>query len=410
MHKAIENKGRGTKVVDDIFHSDATPTLIGQNRTYHRSISLNVKQHLNNKRRCMAMLLFEYLTGQKIPIIYTFPNAAYKITTDAHQTFDLFAQLHKPRDKLIAVTKALTTVFDSCSIDNLSTFLLRILQEQSNTMSEFTAYECDFGTIDKNDTYAKLLDKIRGCYDQCPCCLRPCDFDHTTRPGSKPGSEDSKHRCATGHALRAMNGYKFEETKEASLFMCERIPDDQLLIVGSIRKKWSQFKLDHSDWLFESLLNDEELTKLRGKFLRIWGVIGDALCETYDMKINASIEYFDEEIKDINVDSISFACDHFTEFGVAFDKVAECIARSKKDDSKYAIIFMTDGLGSNPDNELNTLNGSHGSLIKKFWTLSLGQKSVTVLEQINAKMNGTYFDVDDSSLLVEAYAEIARTL
>ncbi|CAF1044023.1 unnamed protein product [Didymodactylos carnosus] len=156
------------------------------------------------------------------------------------------AQLYKPDIKLMEITKAMTTVYHSCTIDNLSAFLHCVLQEKGAMLTEFGTQKCDFDTIDTQDTYARLLDKIRGCPDRCPWCQRPCDVDHTLIK-SNPGSESNKRRCATGHALRAMNGYKFEETDEASLFMCEQIKDGQTIVVGSLRKRWSQFKLDHRD-------------------------------------------------------------------------------------------------------------------------------------------------------------------
>ncbi|CAF4535173.1 unnamed protein product, partial [Didymodactylos carnosus] len=168
----------------------------------------------------------------------------------------MLAQQYKPGIKLTGITKAMTTVYHSCTIDNLSAFLQCVLQEKDAMLTEFDTQKCDFDTIDTQDTYARLLDKIRGCPDRCPWCQRPCDVDHTLIK-SNPGSESNKHRCATGHALRAMNGYKFEETDEASLFMCEQIKDDQTIVVGSLRKRWSQFKLDHRDWVFESLLKDD---------------------------------------------------------------------------------------------------------------------------------------------------------
>ncbi|CAF1101993.1 unnamed protein product, partial [Didymodactylos carnosus] len=77
--------------------------------------------------------------------------------------------------------------------------------------------------------------------------------------------------------------------------------------------------------------------------------------------------------------------------------------------SKYAIIFMSDGLAPFPEAELQTLVELHGNVIKKFWTLALGQSDMSILKRINEKMDGTFFNLADSSELVEAYAEIART-
>ncbi|CAF1671615.1 unnamed protein product, partial [Didymodactylos carnosus] len=85
----------------------------------------------------------------------------------------------------------------------------------------------------------------------------------------------------------------------------------------------------------------------------------------------AVTEYFDQEVKDVNVDSIAYHGGR-TDFSIAFAEVNQCITRSKTAASKYAIIFMSDGLAPFPEAELQTLVELHGNVIKKFWTLALG--------------------------------------
>ena len=456
MYNIIKDKGRALHLVNDIFQA-------------FENNSLNVDQNFNNKRRCIGSLLFSYLLGGKIPTLYTYSNNNYKLTAEAQQTFDLAVQQYKPNDKLIMIIKIMAKDYESYSVINLAGFLKRILEEKSKIMSEYDREPCDFKTIDTRDTYALLLDKVRGCPDRCPCCRRPCDADHT-KIKSNPGSKDNQHRCETGHVLRAMNGYKFEDTNEASLFMCEQIEDDQIIVVGSQRKQWSKFKLDHPDWIFESLLSDVELNKLHIKFLHIWQIIGPQLCEKFSMKFvthnapsdrlveeslhyillldssgsmngqawqnllravrvflqlrmerhmndritiitftsHANAIYFNQEIQNIDVNRIPYKGGN-TNFSSAFKEVNECIARSKTGDSKFAVVFMSDGQASYPETELNILSQSHGSILKRFWTLVLGSSQMNVLEQINQKMNGRFIYIRESSLLIEAYAEIART-
>jgi uncharacterized protein YegL len=177
----------------------------------------------------------------------------------------------------------MSTTYDRISIDNFAAFLQNLINGETNLLNELSELRHDFDTIDKQDTYGRLLDKIRGCPNLCPCCNRPCDVDHT-QIKSRPGSKDNQHRCTTGHSLRAMNGYKFEATDEASLLMCEHIKDDQIIIIGPQRIRWAQFKFNHNDWNFASKLNDEELAKLHGKFLTIWTKIGPQLCQKHNMK------------------------------------------------------------------------------------------------------------------------------
>ena len=98
------------------------------------------------------------------------------------------------------------------------------------------------------------------------------------------GDEDNRHSCQTGHQLRAMAGIKFDVSNEASLFQCEQMKDDQLIIVRGMKKKWSKFKKDHPDWDFGNSITPDDLFKLRGKFLHVWSRIGEKLCEKYQMK------------------------------------------------------------------------------------------------------------------------------
>ena len=112
-------------------------------------------------------------------------------------------------------------------------------------------------------------------------CLSLCMFIYIV---VNLGDENNSHACQTGHQLRAMAGTKFEITQEASLFQCEKMEDNNPIIVRGTKKKWSEFKKDHPDWDFGSANTPEELFKLRGKFLNVWSKIGRRLCEMYDMK------------------------------------------------------------------------------------------------------------------------------
>lgn len=368
----------------------------------------------------------------------------------------------------------MSEVYDRMSIDNLLGFLHYISKEKEKLLKEYDQIKCDFDSIDKQDTYARLLDKVRGCPNLCPCCKRPCDVDHT-QIRSRPGSEHNEHRCTTGHALRAMNGYKFEVTGEASLMMCEQINNNQIIVIDSQRIQWSQFKSDHSDWNFQSTMDDNELAKLHGKFLTLWAKIGQQLCDNYNMKYvlfntapestvayesfhwilvldssgsmagkpwkdlsealeqflsnrktlnttdritiitfsdTADFTYFNEEIGNIKVGSFDSPSGG-TDFHLPFMRVNECIQRfqtNNTNDMKHAIIFMTDGDAEYPNKELEKLFNEHGANIR-FWTLALGsgidEHAKMVVEQINHKMNGSYYTLAASSELSQTFAEIA---
>ena len=421
-----------------------------------------------NKKQCMAILLDAYFTGQAIPVTYTIDTNVYKLQENAFDVFRLAAEQFKPSEELSKMMKNMSSTLSRNPISNLVGFLQSLLNEREKILGDFDRLPCDFRAMDTRDTYRRLLDKVRGCRNVCPCCHRPCDVDHT-RIKSQPGSQDNEHRCLTGHALRAMNGYKFEETEEASLWTCEQIKDDQIVVVDNQRYLWSEFKSNHSHWKFESNFDRDDLDRLHGKFLLVWQKIGRNLCEKYNMKFVtnnvassprrqalhyilildgsasmhgqrwedliravqqflirrrelgvddrisiivfstiARIVYLNERLDRINVTKIE-CIGQGTNFAVAFRAVKECIDQSRTN-LQYAIVFMSDGEGVYPERELEQLRKTHAAVIKRFWTLSLGDSkpfTVDILEKINKKMNGSFYDVPASTDLIKAYVEVA---
>jgi uncharacterized protein YegL len=230
-----------------------------------------------------TILLHKYFTQQTIPTSFMINGKIYQLRNDALDAFQSLMQQRMPTSDLCNVTKEISSIYDKISIGNFVVFLEALLKEKNSIINDLNQFKSDFNSLDTEDTYARLLDKVRGCPDLCPCCKRPCDVDHTQLK-STPGSKYNEHRCRSGHTLRAMNGYKFEVTEEASLLMCEQIKDDQVIVIGPARYEWSQFKSDHADWIFESALNDDELNRLHGKFLTVWEKIGSKLCEKFQMK------------------------------------------------------------------------------------------------------------------------------
>ena len=61
--------------------------------------------------------------------------------------------------------------------------------------------------------------------------------------------------------------------------------DEDPIIVRGTKQKWSEFKEDHPTWDFGNSITQDELFKLRGKFLNVWGRIGDRLCKKYDKDV-----------------------------------------------------------------------------------------------------------------------------
>ncbi|CAF4056103.1 unnamed protein product [Rotaria sordida] len=252
MLDSVRHLDPPNKLIDEIFQSDA-------------SNALNINDELNDKNQCMVRVIYQYMAEQRIPLSLTVNRTTYHIREDAFKAFQSLIQQRRPSNELAKIIKKISSVFKNIPISNLIAFLEVLLTEREKILHDFNQIPCNFDHIDQHDTYARLLDKVRGCPDLCPCCRRPCDVDHT-QIKSNPGSLYNEHRCQSGHNLRAMNGYKFETTNEPSLLMCEQIKDDQILIIGPRRYQWLDFKRYHSDWIFESTLNDHELNRLHGNF------------------------------------------------------------------------------------------------------------------------------------------------
>ncbi|UJR09478.1 hypothetical protein I4U23_013716 [Adineta vaga] len=206
-----------------------------------------------------------------------------------------------------------------------------------------------FKSVAKRNTYEDLLDKVLGCSNLCPCCNRPCDVDHTQMQ-SKPGSMGNEHRCLSGHALRAMNGYKFEVTQEASLLTCDQIKNDYIVVVNQRRYQWSRFKMDHPDWLFDLPLNKMELNVVHKKFRTIWDKIGPQLCEAYGMKFVQHISERTCEQKIHEAYHFILLLDASASMGVVsrwdylMDAAKEFLDRRRelKTDDRFTIIVFSD--------------------------------------------------------------------
>ncbi|CAF1261072.1 unnamed protein product [Didymodactylos carnosus] len=127
-------------------------------------------------------------------------------------------------------------------------------------------------------------------------------------------------------------------------------------------------------------------------------------------------------MKDIDTKDIIWT-DSATAFGPAFQLVIDVIkinstaavesgivseAGQKDKNLQYIIVLMSDGEAEYPETELNSLS-TRNLQIKEFWTVALGLGQMSILEQINAKMDGTYKQLKDSCELFRVYAEIAQS-
>jgi GTPase Era involved in 16S rRNA processing len=166
---SLANEGSAAQFVDDIF--SASGGIAADN--------------LINKGQCMVLLLYAYLSADKIQpgTSYTVFNENYTLKTKGLQ---LFEKLPTPTQRLANLINGMKDTDNSnhnrttiASIKNLHFFLQSILDVKNMILETYDNIPATFETFDNGQNYNKLLDKVRGCTSKCPCCQRPCDVDHT---------------------------------------------------------------------------------------------------------------------------------------------------------------------------------------------------------------------------------------
>ncbi|CAF1479201.1 unnamed protein product, partial [Didymodactylos carnosus] len=169
MISSLANEGSPKRFVDDIFQSSDGCAA----------------ENLRNKGQCMVLLLYDYLSGNKIEAgtFYTVLNLNYTLNS---KVLRLFKKLPRPSQQLTTLIKGMRNVDDSndnrmaiTSIKIWHVFLQSIMDVKEIIVGTYDRSSATFAAYDKDEIYIKLLDEIRGCTSKCPHCQRPCDTDHS---------------------------------------------------------------------------------------------------------------------------------------------------------------------------------------------------------------------------------------
>ncbi|CAF4089736.1 unnamed protein product, partial [Rotaria sordida] len=162
MSSALSGEGSSVQFIDELFTSSAGVA----------------DENLKNKGQCMMLLLYAYLTLEKIELSmsYTVFDNVYTITSKGVKFFQNLAKPDAKLANLIGVTKTKSAV---TSIKSFQLFLGSILEVEPSIYKQYKSLPETFSSYDKDGSYIKLLDKARGCTASCPCCLRPCDAEHS---------------------------------------------------------------------------------------------------------------------------------------------------------------------------------------------------------------------------------------
>ena len=131
MLNAIKSAGAAATFVDSTFQSDV-------------GAKLSVNENLKNKKRCVVILVYAYLSGETIPHIVTTYGATYKLEPKVYDVFDRIAKHSPPSVQLIQVTKAMSDAYNTFSISNLPAFLEKIFNEKDTIMNYFNELSFSF--------------------------------------------------------------------------------------------------------------------------------------------------------------------------------------------------------------------------------------------------------------------------
>ena len=184
-----------------------------------------IYENFLNKKRCIALLIFNYLTEGNISKSFLVDGRTYHLRTDIYDSLLLLVHQRKPSAPLSILIKEMSNNYQSLSIGHPIIFFESLLEQKDNVLRSFYQLPNDFRQIDTENTFTYLLNRARGCTELCPYCRRPCDIDHI-QIGSLFSSHFIKHACETGHGFHAMTGRKYGESDEASLVICDQIHDD----------------------------------------------------------------------------------------------------------------------------------------------------------------------------------------
>ncbi|CAF1623994.1 unnamed protein product, partial [Didymodactylos carnosus] len=226
----------------------------------------------------MAKLFYCYLIGEQVLTEISTRNGSIYIVNDRWKT--LVDKFPKLSEEIKQIFRSLENTFETATISYFGFFLDKILSQQTKAEQEISNQMRSFIEETYQNIHEHLLNQIRGCGAQCPCCKRICDVDHHLELTSPIGQGKNRHRCQFGHQIRGMGGIRYEITGEASIAWCEIIKDDDPVTTTSnnIRQTWKAFKNANADWDFGDPRIRENLAP---PYAYIWTRIGKQLCDHY---------------------------------------------------------------------------------------------------------------------------------
>ena len=243
----------------------------------------SIYENFLNKKLCFVRVFFQYLTGSEIRQSFTIDRTAYTIKNDYYNDLVLFLKRRNPSTSLLTFNKEISDFYTSLIISHPKTFFNSLLEQKAMLIHFCRQLPSDFDSFDQEQIYNRVLKRVKGCSELCPCCNRPCDVNHNELL-SFWTEQLTKHACYNGHGLHAFTGKKFGKTKDASLWMCDLIEDGTNIVIDGTSHSWDLYQLLNSNWTFQSKLNEEKLQRSRSRWLRVWASLGEEICQQNGLK------------------------------------------------------------------------------------------------------------------------------
>ncbi len=237
----------------------------------------NIYPNLGDKKLCMATLIYQYLSEEFISTEISAKNGS-TYTVD-NKWREIITNITKQSKRLKDIFCSMKDTFETYSITYIHIFFEKILGKETEIKQAYQNYVNTLAEDSYCSTKNHLLDRIRGCQVQCPCCKRLCDVDHRLNGATPVGKGENRHQCQSGHQIRGMGGVRYEVTNEASTIWCEIIKDEDPIITSTGRRqKWVDFKISHADWDFgDPRIRETKKTP----YTYIWNKIGQELCQHF---------------------------------------------------------------------------------------------------------------------------------
>ena len=440
-----------------------------ENKRFKRASSCELNNTIYLKGIVSFCLVLDLICGIEVKSCYEVDNCLFELKGETKESFQCIKINldNKIKEIIIYISPMLRTI----SLNYIDVFLKNLYDLTDSYEKEFLTKKPTFSSLGYSKQ--KYESRVKGCETKCPCCGRLCDTEHYKQK-TLIGSQTNKHRCNRGHQFRGFNGYKVERSNFPSFKICEKMKASDLIICNGKLFRWDAYQIEHPTWDFESnesaqdwenkcthiwsfigehlckkfdmtftqlaidsepsqnqpplhfilILDDSgsmqmekwnDLFKSVSNFFKLRSQVGsqsDKVSVIY-FSVKASIVIQSSSISEkLYEDFPDPSFGGSTNYSAALERMIQIFENEKlKEQSKFAIVFMSDGKASYPANEVKIIKDKYLDRIFKFWAIGYGNENFSILRKMLNELfgNDNGFKNPQQSLELEnVYIEIAR--